>query len=174
MNKSVIVTVVGPDKPGLVSQISRLAVDYGANWVDSVMSNIAGQFAGVVHLSVPDEGATALASALRGLAGLNILAVVADGQPQSAAHPMQIRLDLVGHDRPGIVQRISSEIAKAEVSISSIETRVEGAPMAGGDLFKLCATLDIPDEQTAARLRKGLEGIADDLMVDIAFARPGE
>jgi glycine cleavage system regulatory protein len=79
MNTSLVITVIGPDRPGLVSRLSDVAQRFGANWEESRMASLAGQFAGMVHFEVPGEKAEALAGAFRALeeAGLQILASAA-------------------------------------------------------------------------------------------------
>jgi hypothetical protein len=58
---SLVVTLIGPDRPGMVKAVSDKATDHGANWADSLMANFAGQFAGIVHLDVPPARCEALA-----------------------------------------------------------------------------------------------------------------
>ena len=65
MITSLVVTVMGPDRPGIVSLLSAKAQGFGANWAGSRMASLAGQFAGMVHFEVPPEHAR---SARRGAA----------------------------------------------------------------------------------------------------------
>src|SRR5215207_5777450 len=64
---SLVVTVMGPDRPGIVSQLADRAQRHGANWAASQLANLAGEFAGMVHFEVARENADALATALSGL-----------------------------------------------------------------------------------------------------------
>jgi methionyl-tRNA formyltransferase len=61
---SVVVTAIGADRPGIVSLLSERAQGFGANWAGSRMTNLAGQFAGMVHFEVPVKNAEPLAQAL--------------------------------------------------------------------------------------------------------------
>ena len=63
---SLVVTVMGPDRPGIVSLLSDRAQRFGANWAASRLSRLAGEFAGMVHFEVPRENAEALANVLAG------------------------------------------------------------------------------------------------------------
>ena len=58
---SLVVTVMGPDRPGIVSLLSDRAQRFGANWAASRLSRLAGEFAGMVHFEVPRENAEAFA-----------------------------------------------------------------------------------------------------------------
>ena len=49
---SLVVTVIGPDRPGLVSLLSDRGKAHGASWAESRMASLAGQFAGMVRFEV--------------------------------------------------------------------------------------------------------------------------
>ena len=55
MSKSLVLTVIGRDRPGIVNRISDVAQRFGANWAGSRMAGLAGQFAGIVHFQVPED-----------------------------------------------------------------------------------------------------------------------
>ena len=60
MMDSLVVTVIGPDRPGLVSLLSDRGKAHGASWEESRMASLAGQFAGIVHFQVPPAQTAAL------------------------------------------------------------------------------------------------------------------
>ena len=167
---SIVVTLLGPDRPGMVSAVSDRASAHGANWADSLMANFAGQFAGIVQLDVAPERCDALVLALRALesADLHVLVSRAD----AAARPTDTRrlqLDLIGHDRPGIIHTISSELARHGVSIDTLHTHIVSGAMSGEQMFQMHAGLTVPVALDTHALRTGLEGLANELMVDITF-----
>jgi glycine cleavage system regulatory protein len=168
MTTSLVVTVVGPDRPGIVNQLSEVAQRLGANWAASRMANLAGQFAGMVHFEVPDERAEALAKALGALESPVLHVVIAQSRSGGEAPARrQVRLELMGHDRPGIVRELSGSLAERGVSIEELETQVSSAAMAGGNLFKVKALLAVPASLPDAELRRGLEALANEMMVDV-------
>ena len=69
----------------------------------------------------------------------------------------RVRLELVGHDRPGIVRDLSSALAKLGVSIDELQTQVASAAMSGDELFKVKALLAVPAEVSNATMRQALE-----------------
>ena len=167
---SLIITVVGPDRPGLVSALADCATEHGANWSDSIMANFAGQFAGIVQLDVADARCAALTAALRGLESgdLRIQIASAQGAAPSAA-TRHLQLDLVGQDRPGIIHGISSQLARHRVSIDKLQTHIASGAMSGEQLFHMRAQLTVPAMLDTDDLRASLEGLANELMVDISF-----
>jgi glycine cleavage system regulatory protein len=171
---SLVVTVVGPDRPGLVSRLSECGRLHGASWEESRMATLAGQFAGIVHFSVPDESADALMSALKALASHGLSVVVASGTSGQAApaDSRALKLEAVGQDRPGIVRDLSRAIADLGVSIEELETDLSSAAMSGEHLFTARALLRVPASVRSAELRRVLEGIANELMVDLTLDEP--
>ena len=67
MPVSLALTVTGPDKPGLIEALSSTLATHGANWQESRMATLGGQFAGIVLTSVPDDQLEPLQAALDGL-----------------------------------------------------------------------------------------------------------
>ena len=169
MKTSLILTLIGPDRPGLVSAVSARASQCGANWMESRMAHLAGQFAGVVRLEVDAAGLDALEAALRGLEAEGLRVAIARGGPLVAAEARRVCLDLVGHDRPGIVREISTVLARHGVSIEALESGCESASMSGETLFRARAELAVPAACDLAGIRADLEALANELMVDLAF-----
>lgn len=169
MNAFLVLTLIGPDRPGLVEALSRTVADHGANWLESRMAHLAGQFAGMVRVSVPTERADELAAALRSLEGLRVLVETANAAPAQDA-PVVV-LELLGQDRPGIVREVSHALATRGVNVEELETECESAPMSGETLFRARARLRLPPELPVEALRETLEKLADELMVDVAIDR---
>ncbi len=167
---SLVVTLIGPDRPGLVRAVSDKAIEHCANWSDSLMANFAGQFAGIVHLQVAADKSLALQHALRALDSdaLRILVTLADDLPP-APRARRIRLELIGHDRPGIIRSISTRLANQGVSIDKMKTHIASGAMSGEQMFHLDAQLTAPQELDTDLLREDLESLANELMVDITF-----
>ncbi len=168
---SLVVTLIGPDRPGMVSALSDAATAHGANWTDSLMANFAGQFAGIVQLDVPAGKCDALLAALRALESPGLLITVARAAGSTTAAPTRrLTLELLGHDRPGIIHSISSQLAQHGVSIEKLQTHIASGAMSGEQMFHMNAQLTVPRALDTDTLRNSLEGLANELMVDISFA----
>ncbi len=169
MLTSLVITVIGPDRPGIVSAISDKAVEFGANWTDSLMANFAGQFAGIVQLQVPAQRCEALMAALRILDSPGMRVAVAMGERLAAVASRRLKLDLVGNDHPGIIHSISSQLARRGISIEKLQTLVVSGAWSGEQMFQMNASLIVPLALDTDELRAGLESLANELMVDITF-----
>lgn len=171
MNVSLVVTVIGPDRPGIVSLLADRGHAFGANWAESRMASLAGEFAGIVHWQVPGDKADAMASSLRELEAQGLRIVIARGEDAAAPATQSRRLDLelVGNDRPGIVHDVSRTLGDRGISIEELHTEITTAPWSGEPLFKATATLSVPAAITTDALRVALEDLANELMVDLSL-----
>ena len=169
MARALVLTVIGEDRPGLVEALAELIARHEGNWDESRMARLAGHFAGVVQVHLPEERAEALIAALPDLGerGLSVSVVDSDWSLATVDHRESIRLELVGQDRPGIVRDISSALARLGVSVQDLRTVVESAPMSGEPLFRASAELAPPDDVDPHQIRDALESLADELMVDV-------
>jgi glycine cleavage system regulatory protein len=170
VSKSLVLTVIGKDRPGIVNRLSDVGQRFGANWAGSRMAGLAGQFAGIVHFQVPDEKLEPLAAALRALSADELVVVIADSDAVTSPSPHRmVRLELVGNDRPGIVRDLSGCLARRGVSIEELHTEFVSAPMSADPLFRVNALLAVPAELSDAQLKSELEGLATEMMVDFEF-----
>jgi glycine cleavage system regulatory protein len=166
---SLVVTVMGPDRPGIVSLRSDRAQRYGANWAASRLANLAGEFAGMVHFEVPRENAEPLANALRGLESSGLRVVIAKGDGAGVPAGLRgVELELVGDDRVGIVSNLTRMLAARGVSIENIHTEIVGGKTAK-PTFKVAAHLLVPVSLSLEDLPRELGVLANEMMVDIAL-----
>ena len=169
MRTSLILTVIGDDKPGIVEQLSDRITATGANWEESRMARLAGKFTGLLRVSVDAAQADALAEQLRTVDPAGLTIVVERSVDPDAAPSRTIGLDVIGHDRPGIVRDISRVLAEHRVNIEELETDVTSAPMSGEALFRARPQLRFPPSVTVEWLRSQLEALAGELMVDVTL-----
>ena len=169
MQTPLVMTVIGPDRTGLVESIARVVAERGGNWLESRMCRLGGDFAGILRIQIPEQQKSALLDALQKISGLNIT-VRADEAKICTIGGRQTKLEIIGHDRPGIVREISSALARAGVNVEEFSSEVVSAPMSGETLFKAEARLQLPEACNLAALKSELEKIAADLQVDVSFA----
>jgi glycine cleavage system regulatory protein len=167
---SLVLTLLGPDRSGLVERLSQVLVEYSGNWVESRMAHLAGQFAGILRVELPGTRVDDFKRACAELAteGLQVL-VAASSEGSDTPQKRVLKLELVGQDRPGIVREISQALASHHVNVEELETGVESAAMSGEMLFFAKARLAVPPELAIEQLTKILEPIGNELMVDITL-----
>ena len=168
---SLVLTVIGDDRPGLVEQLATAISSHHGNWLESSMSHLSGKFAGIVCINAPDDQLTALKAALAALPGLRITAEASapiDVTPTGEGH-RRLKLSLVGHDRIGIVREVSQVLARHAINVEDLSTHTASAPMSAEILFHATAELTASSNLDAHALTRDLEQISNDLMVDITL-----
>jgi glycine cleavage system regulatory protein len=166
MHTTLVLTLIGDDRPGLVETLSRTIGAHQGNWLESSMAHLAGKFAGILRVSVPSDQADSLQ---RALGELPALRVIAEAAPAAAASRpgRRLRFTLVGQDRLGIVREVAAVLARHGVNVEELTTRTESAPMSGETLFHAEAELLGAPTLDPLALQRDLEQISQDLMVDI-------
>ena len=143
---SLVLTFVGDDRPGLVNAISEKVVEFDGTWLESRSVRLAGKFAGVVLVRVPDENLIPLESALAKLAPSGLRVSIDRGGAAEAEKPGRVvTLEIVGHERPGIVRDVTQALTGLGVNIEEFMSRLEGEPFTGREMFRANARLGVPD-----------------------------
>jgi len=173
MQQSLVLNIIGPDRPGLVESVAKAVAAHDGNWLESRLARLAGQFAGVVHLHVPAGQVPALEAALTRLADEHLTVLthrIQDPAPDTRGRTLS--LELLGHDRPGIVRDIAHALAAAGVNVTELETQTFSAPMSGEPMFRAEATLTAPADADLTTLAATLRATAQrlDLELDIEAA----
>jgi len=170
MHARLILTVIGPDAPGLVDALAAVIARAGGSWRKSRMSRLSGQFAGIVEVDVPPSEIYALNDGLSGLGERGLLVQTTPAADGDVVEPPRVgHLAFVGQDRPGLVQAIAHVLARAGVNVDELETHTFLAPMSGVQVFEADAAVHLPASLDLDALRTELEAVARDLMVDVTF-----
>jgi glycine cleavage system regulatory protein len=169
-----VLTFVGDDRPGLVSAISERVADCGGTWLESRSVRLAGKFAGVVLVNVPDESLLPLESALAKLTPSGLRVSIERGAAAAKAEkPARlVTLEIVGNERPGIVRDVTQALTGLGVNIEEFTSGLEGEPFTGVEMFRASARLGVPDGLKLDDMRKSLERLAAEIMVDLNVAEP--
>ncbi len=169
MSAFLALTVIGPDRPGLVEALAATLKGHGANWEESRMARLAGQFAGILLVSVEPERLGALREALEAHRHLGLTVVAQPSRGAMTPAGPTLDLELIAQDRPGIVREVAGALAGLGVSIDEFQSAVEDASWSGERHFRARASLTLPLDLPVGRLRQTLEGLANELMVDITL-----
>jgi glycine cleavage system regulatory protein len=168
---SLVLTFIGPDRPGLVNTISVTIANAGGSWLESRLAQLAGQFAGIVLVRVPANAAASLTAALAALRAEGLSVTITEGC--EAAPPQEyeaLTLEVLGHDRPGIVRDVTQTLRKLGVNIEELSSSIESAPFTGEDMFRAAIKVSVPSHVPLEDVRRSLEQLADEIMVDVKEA----
>jgi glycine cleavage system transcriptional repressor len=165
-----ILTAVGPDRPGIVGELTSHLHAAGANLLDSRMVNLRGEFAMMILLEAPDDAAAKLARDLPALGPSMRLRITVTPQESAAVKPLAglpFVLRTYSLDQPGIVARLTGVLQKLGVNIEDLSARQESAPFAGHPLFQTEMRLTVPPTVNLGQLRAQLEAVGNELNCDV-------
>ena len=177
MTTPLVLTFVGDDRPELINAISERIAACGATWLESRSARLAGKFAGVLLVSAPNDTLAALESSLRGLEPAGLRVTVERGAAVDAERPGRtVTLDILGQERPGIVRDVTQSLIRLGVNIEEFTSGLEREPFTGAEMFRAKARLSAPDDLALDDLRRALERLAAEIVVDLSVgedeARP--
>jgi glycine cleavage system regulatory protein len=169
MRDTLVLTLIGNDRTGLVQSLAERLSALGANWEEARMARLAGQFAGILLVTVDAAKTDELVASLRTLdaTGIQVTARRTAAPEPSSGHSL-FRLQVTANDRPGIVRDVSRVLAERGVNVEELETEVTSAAMTGGPLFTCRAVIRAPGGVALDELRTRLEALGSELMVDLA------
>lgn len=167
---TLILSVVGSDRPGLTKAVADAVLSAGGNWLESHLSRLGGLYVGSVLVELDEDRVDALREAVRAVDAEGLEVRIAPALEGPAASGDMIQLSLVGQDQPGIVQKVTSVLSGLNVNIETFESRIEAEPHSGAPLFAMEAQLRLPYGLEAEGVQAALEDISAEIMVDISLS----
>ena len=167
-----ILTAVGPDRVGLVENISQFIARHGCNIEDSKMAVFCGEFAVIVLITGAAGNLATITSDYREIESETGLTISTKTPAARAAAPgfLPYKLTASCMDHPGIVYRISSVLSSMGVNIESMETKTYAAPISGTPIFQLEADIAVPVKTNINQLRDRFGEIQREENIDIELA----
>lgn len=166
-----VLSIIGADRAGLVDALAEVVAEHDGSWERSHVTELAGVFAGVVLVHVPESRSDAFVEALQPLRERGLLDVTVRPAPDEGDLPEDgptVAFEVFGVDRPGIVREVSRRLASLGVGIVDLRTWTESASMAGSPLFRAAAVVRLPRGLDRQQLVSALEDLSGDLMIDVA------
>jgi glycine cleavage system regulatory protein len=166
---SVILSVIGSDRPGLTEALAAAVLQAGGNWLESHLSRLGGLFVGSVLVELDAGRIDALREGVRAVDAKGLEVRIAPALDGAGAAGGALQLSLVGQDRPGIVRQVTGVLSGLDVNIEAFDTRVSAEPHSGAQLFHMVARLRLPAGLQAGGVQAALEDISAEIMVDISL-----
>lgn len=173
-----VLSALGPDRPGLVAEITGYLTERGANVEDSRMAVLGGEFGVLVLVSGAPEEVEAVErdkAALAEKTGLELLlrrTKSPEEHRRAASVPYVVEVEAIDHE--GIVRAVSRALHGAGVNIASLKSSTYQAADMGTSMFHLEARVDLPSEIPVDRLREALDVVAEQENLDIIEVRSPE
>jgi glycine cleavage system transcriptional repressor len=166
-----VLSALGPDRPGLVAEVTEYLTERGVNVEDSRMAVLGGDFGILVLVSGTAEAVARVEADHDALCDKTSLSVMLrrtkspEDHRRAAVIPCVVTAEAI--DQEGIVRAVSRALHKVGVNIVSLETTAYEAPVTGSPLFRLEARVDVPQATGVARVRRAMEEVATAENLDI-------
>ncbi len=171
MNRTLVLSILSDDKPGVVEALAKTITQHQGNWMESRLSHLAGKFAGILQVSVPEDKLELLKADLLDLQaqrGIQMVSAEAIAQPADDDKDIQtLHFTLMGNDRTGIVRELSQAFASHDINLDDLQTQCTSMPWSGDPMFTAHGIISLPSEVDLDRLMDRLNDISDELGVDI-------
>jgi len=165
--KSILISVLGDDKPGLLDSLSEIIVSNDGDWVESNMSTIEAKFAGILRVNVPSKNAKKLIKELTS-SKLGLQIACEETVPATHSDFKSYNIELIGQNHVGIINKLSHVLTyELKANVEGIKTEIIDASMSGEQLFKAQINLHLPISIDERLIKDKLELIADEMMVEI-------
>jgi glycine cleavage system transcriptional repressor len=166
-----VLSALGPDRPGLVAEVTEYLTERGANVEDSRMAVLGGEFGILVLVSGAPERIAAVErdhatlTAGTGLAVMLRRTKSPEEHRRAAVIPCLVTAEAI--DQEGIVRAVARALHRVGVNIVSLETTAYEAPVTGSPLFRLEARVDVPQATGIAKVRRAMDEVAEAENLDI-------
>ncbi len=168
--KSLILSVVGSDRPGLTEALAAAVHSAGGNWLESHLSRLGGLYVGSILVEIDAPATERLRAAVRAVDAQGLEVRIVPGAETPSATGEAIDFRLVGQDRPGIVRQVTGILSNLGVNIETFETSLAAESYSGVPLFRMRARLRLPRGMQAGAVQSALEEISAEIMVDVSIS----
>lgn len=166
---TLILSVIGSDRPGLTQALAGAVLSAGGNWLESHLSQLGGLYVGSVLVELEADRVEALREAVSAVDAEGLEVRIAPTIEGASAEGDLVRFSLVGGDRPGIVHQVTGVLTGINANIEAFETHLSVEPHSGAPLFHMDARLRLPPSLKAEAVQTALEEISGEIMVDISL-----
>jgi len=166
-----VLSALGPDRPGLVAEVTEYLTERGGNVEDSRMAVLGAEFGILLLVSGTPEEIAAITrdtDALANKTGLGVLVRPTKSPEEhrrTASIPCLVQAEALDHE--GIVRAVSRALHAVGVNIVSLETSAYEAPVTGSPLFRMEARIDVPPTSSISKVRKAMDAVAEAENLDI-------
>jgi glycine cleavage system transcriptional repressor len=168
MENLLAVTAIGPNRVGLVQDLSNAITGAGGNIRESRMSTLGSEFAIIMLVEGNWHAINKIEEALSGLGKTGELTITIRNtnhqEPREAAAPYHI--DIVAIDQEGIVYNIARFFASRKLEIADLATRRYNAPHTGATMFAINMSVSVPASMHIATMRDEFQEFCDQNNLD--------
>lgn len=172
MRTGIVFTLTGPDRVGIVEEVTAALLRLGGNVETSRMARLGGEFAILMLVSLPKENVARVEPLFASLAtqGYRVSVSEAPGSATGYEGWLPYRVQVTGADHEGIVNDIARGLAENGITIESMETAITPAPVSGAPLFTMTALVLAPPSLDVCAWTSAIDTAASHANVDVTVA----
>jgi len=165
-----LIAVQGPNRTGMVAEVTGLLYRHGVNITDSSMTTLRSEFTMMLVVQLPESlSATSFEQALERLGDENMTISLrtlsaAEASMRTAETQPNYSLSVLGQDQTGMIYRFSELLASQGANLSDVHTQLlDGSH--SPPLYAMILELHLPARQ-AELLQVAIDKLADEMGVD--------
>ena len=158
--KKIIIYVKGPDRIGIVSEISKNISKFGGNIENSKMIKLEHKFYMILLVNISNKNPKDLEIDLSQIADLEINIEITKKE-EILNKNTTFSFILKGADNEGIVYRFTKLLSDLNINILDMETKLFNAPITGHPLFYMESKISIPKHIILDDLKTNLESLSE-------------
>ena len=168
MEQFLVISALGEDKPGIVSNLTKVILDCGGNVVDSRMAVLGGEFAVILLVSGEWNEIAKLEATLPAVSRTQNLTISSKRTEPKAQPPQAVpySAEVISIDHPGIVHDLANFLSSLNINIQDMRTDRYMAPHTGTAMFAVHMVIHIPAQLHITRFREQFFEYCDRLNLD--------
>lgn len=165
---SVLLSISGHDRPGIVCDVAESLLHLNANIEDSSMTALRGRFTMMLIVSIPEDRSIGeLKAALAELEQRTRLTVqsqvISDEEAVAPASDPDHVITVHGADKPGIVHAVTDALVSLGISVVDVSTQSRASEQ--GNIYMMVLEVVAGDQGDAMRVK--LNAVAEKIGVDV-------
>lgn len=175
MRTDIVLTLTGPDRVGIVEDVTAALLELDGNVGGSRMVRLGGTFAILMEVSLPAEGLAKVDATFGALTSQGYTVTTRTEEPDDARYDAWIpyTIEVSGADHEGIVHEIAHGLSQRGITIESAETWTETASVSGAPLFSMTAEVLVPPALEGTDWQSELAEAGDVANVDVVVIAVG-
>lgn len=168
------ITCVGEDRPGIISGLSEVLFNLGANIEDSSMTILRGQFAMILIVSSEEvEDSVKFEEGFEGVKSDLGLTISVDELSEDHLHKTGASegdpyiISVIGSDKPGIVHKLAKLLSSEGINISDMNTKFITSDET--HVYIMVMEVSIPAEVDIERLEESFVTLGREMSIDITM-----
>ncbi len=170
MRSKLIISANGPDRKGIVSEISSIISNNNANIETSKMIRLEKEFAMLILIEVDYDKHQNLSNDLNQISELSVN-LFETKTNLDILYKNKFHLYINGADNEGIVHAFSNFLSDLDINIDEVNTKIENAPMSATPLFMMDLIIGSISKINIQKLNNKLNLISEKLGVEVEIKK---